>query len=303
MKKYYYVYPIAYKIFSINNLTKLLYRKIANIAGSLNRTKTAYSIDQERILLRLIKDFCRINNEDRFIELGTGWTHRYAMFIRIFFKNPIALYDVIDNRQFLALKDYFHKVEKLLTDDEKAIKDNSIDVFRDIKRINTFSELYRIAKFEYYLEKSGGFTKFNNDTYTVAFSCNVFEHISSSLLTNGYLNDLFRIIKPGGYSIQIIDISDHLHVMDPHKTHIKEYLKISNKLWTKYFQSDIKYTNRLQKSDWLRLFKQAGFNLIHVEEVKCDITDLQISDYYKKYSIDDLECRRLFLIHQKPLNT
>jgi hypothetical protein len=109
-------------------------------------------------------------------------------------------------------------------------------------------------------------------------------------------------VLKSGYSVQIIDMGDHYHYLDKTNTHTKEYLKFSDRLWMLYFENTIFYMNRVQSSEWIELFENAGLRLVHKQKLYVDIDSLRISNEYKKLTSDDLERHQLIVVHQKPTN-
>ena len=102
--------------------TRKIYRFVANKVGGYLRTKIQYGIGVERRMVYFMKKYCHIKKGDSLLELGTGWFHRYSSFIRIFHDVEISLFDVIDNRQFNALKHYLYSLPSLFNDEEKLVK-------------------------------------------------------------------------------------------------------------------------------------------------------------------------------------
>ena len=130
--------------------------------------------------------------------------------------------------------------------------------------------------------------------------CAVFEHIPKNNLPD-YLANLYKILKPGGYSVQIIDVGDHYFYLDRNGNHHKQYLQYSNKWWELYYSNKLSYINRVQASEWLELFENAGFELVSKEAFYVDIENLMIAEDFKKYSQDDLKCHQLVMVHRKPI--
>ena len=301
MIKYYFVYPVFYKLMSSTLFTRKIYRFLANIVGGYLKTKKQLFCDQERKIVNLLKQYCNIKKGDRLLELGTGHFHKYSSFIRIFYDVEISLFDVIDNRQFNALRHYLYSLPSLFNDEERNNKDKSIDILNKISSIHTFDEYYSYMGFNYILNKKVNLNTFSSNRFNIIFSGYVFEHINiNDLSISNYLKNIYRILKPGGYSVHIIDIGDHLHFLDRKNTHRKEYLRFSDKLWKRYFESDIKYINRIQASEWLHLFENAGFKLIYKSQIDCNIDLLKINDKYKIFTSEDLKCYNFCIIHQKP---
>ena len=302
MIKYYFVYPPAYKLLSLNEITIKFYRFLGNKIGDKLKRKRGLKqnyVKQGRKIVYLLKQYCNIKKGDNLLELGTGWMHWYSIFVRIFHNVEITLFDVWDNRQLNTLRQFVSQLPGYLTEDEIKDFDQSIDIIKNVSDIKSFDELYNLLNYKYVIEKSGNLSCFSNSKFDIVFSCAVFEHINKNILSN-YITDIMRILKPGGYSVQIIDIGDHYHYLDIKNTHFKEYLRLSNKLWELYFKNNIHYINRLQSSEWLELFKNTGFKLINKEQLYTNIDSLKINKEYKNFTNDDLKCRQLIVVHQKP---
>lgn len=77
------------------------------------------------------------------------------------------------------------------------------------------------------------------------------------------LADGFQILKPGGLAIHASDYSDHF----ARGTDVSRYnfLQYSSARW-RTFNSRIQFVNRLRHSEYLNLFRAAGFELVEVNE-------------------------------------
>ena len=302
MFRYYFVYPPAYKILSANRFTIQFYRTLGNKLGDRLKSQRGLSqnsVNQGRRLVRLLGEYADVRDGAHFLELGTGWVHWYSTFVRLFYNANITLFDVWDNRQIQAFRQFVSQLPDHLTEEEMAALGPSIELLHGMQRVNSFEELYDLANYRYVIDEHGSLSAFPDNAFDVLFSCAVFEHIDRSILPE-YVADMHRILKPGGVSIQIIDMGDHYHYLDPKDTHMKEYLRFSDRLWRLYFENRIHYINRVQASEWLALFQDAGFELLHKEQFYTDIGPLKVHRDYQHFSEDDLRCHQLVVVHQKP---
>ena len=80
----------------------------------------------------------------------------------------------------------------------------------------------------------------------------------------------------------------------------KKYLSFSDKTWKKYFENDVQYFNRIQASNWLKMFKENGFILETKIVERTNIDLLDIDKKYSEYEKEDLECTVLTIVHRKP---
>jgi hypothetical protein len=105
-------------------------------------------------------------------------------------------------------------------------------------------------------------------------------------------------LKPGGYSIQSINLDDHLALYDANVCP-KNYLRYSDKVWTRFFENGVQYINRIQRPGWLQLFRKAGLELAEEIAVPTDIDSIKVHKTYEHLEESDLKCFNLVLIHKK----
>ncbi|MCG8571767.1 MAG: methyltransferase domain-containing protein [Spirochaetes bacterium] len=244
--------------------------------------------------LKLLKD------GDSILELGTGWIHWEALKINLFYDVKTVLYDVWDNRQFDAFKHYCFLLSNIF-DEEFNLKKEQLNrahyVLNVIQSSKNFEEIYEKLGWTYLVESSGTLNNLLENSFNIVTSGGVFEHIDKTILEE-YIKDIYRILKTGGYSMQSINIGDHLYAYD-RKVSKKQYLKYSDKVWKLIFNNKVQYFNRVQKSEWLKLFKLADFKLINDDSVFTNMNSLKINKKYKTLDKSDIECTILRIIHQK----
>lgn len=304
----YTVTSIALKTFSSNFLTRRMYRYLGNTYGVRKRVHDdipEYYIDRIKRML----DLCRngqiiIRNGDNILEVGTGWLHWEAMTIKLFYDVEATLFDVWDNRQFDALKHYFlmlgksvdHKLELSTVERQRAH-----EIINLILSASTIDTLYQKLGFKYIVDNTGTLKQFADQSYAVIISAGVLEHVKKEILTD-CINDYYRVLKPGGYSIHSINIGDHLSHYDPTASK-KEYLQFSDIMWKYLFQNDVQYFNRVQCSEWLKIFSQAGLELIDEQSHCEEMPGLKVHKQFKHLEKADINCISLKIVHQKPLES
>lgn len=294
----------ALKSFSTSTQTKRMYRLLGNRLGQSRRIQYGVSekyLDRARRILGLCERHHAIQKGDRLLEVGTGWVHWEATILRLFYDVEITLFDVWDNRQLGAYKHYCGQLERAI-DRELDIDPNQHErahnLLRGISKANSFDEIYDLLGFRYVINPSGTLEQFQDDTFTVIFSCNVLEHIERGILP-GYIQDFHRILKPGGHSVHQIDLGDHLAYYDK-KASLKNYLRYSNKSWKWYFENDVQYFNRVQRPEWLNIFSRAGFEVVEEESIFADIGTIKVHKSYEHLCKQDLHCITMRVVHGKP---
>jgi SAM-dependent methyltransferase len=155
-------------------------------------------------------------NCDRLLEIGTGWLHWESTIIRLFYDVEITLFDFWDNRQFGAFQQYFGQLEDIIDrelDMDPMQHERVHGLLRGISKASSFDDVYNLLGFQYVINPSGTFKQFQDESFALIFSCNVLEHVDRDILPE-FVRDFYRLLKPRGYSIQQIDLGDHLSYYD-----------------------------------------------------------------------------------------
>jgi SAM-dependent methyltransferase len=143
---------------------------------------------------------------------------------------------------------------------------------------------------------------FESERFDVIWSYTVFEHLRYPTLT---VQECFRILRPGGCLVALIDLGDHAFYgrAAAGSDKLFDCLRYPEWLWNLMRWNRSSYVNRLRRSDWLRLFAQTGFVLRAQEAtVSEDIARvLPQLKYLHKYSYDDAVTSILTVCVEKPL--
>ena len=290
----------ALKAFSLNAGTMRLYRRVGNKFGAHQRV---VNLDLETyvsrgdLLVELVSKHLVAREGQRFLKIGTGWMHWFALYLRLFLEAEIATVDVWDNRQFNALKSAFEQLELSLIDNDRPSRVH--DNLREILSANDFTDLYSRLKLSYTIQQDGSLAAFADDSCDCVFSLHVLEHVTRESVKR-LCTEIYRVLVPGGFSIHQIGIGDHLTNYDP-TCSPKQYLKYSDRTWKLLFENAVQYINRLQMSDWLKVFSATGFLVRDTLPLYADLSGLRINHLYDDYEERDLACRNLTVVLQKPI--
>jgi len=131
-----------------------------------------------------------------------------------------------------------------------------------------------------------------DDDWSAEVDCScsneVLEHVPRVEL-GAALRGLRRATRTGGLAIHRIDYSDHYARSDKRISRLN-FLKFADEQWSKY-NSGMQHVNRLRHSDYVRLFRQAGFTVIDESFVPGDVPDdirTSLAPQFVSYAPEDL---------------
>jgi SAM-dependent methyltransferase len=295
---------LALKCFSATTSTRGIYRALGNRLGDRRRRAGAmpsYYPERLRRMLRLDREFKIVKHGDRILELGTGWLHWEAMTLRLFCDVRSVLYDVWDNRQLGGLKNYVRQLGAMLGDGfdlTPAELERARSLIEKIGRVESFDELYGLLNFEYVVEETGSLSRFVSESFQLVVSGGVLEHVPREALPM-LMKETFRVLKPGGWAVHSIDTSDHLSHYDP-SVNKKRYVAFSETTWRLLCDNHVQAINRVQRGEWLELFRSPGFEFVEEEYREVDISCLKIAPRFAGMDRRDLATTVVRLTLRKP---
>lgn len=295
---------IALKCFSSSALMRNFYRRLGNTVGNKRRSSEVmpgYYADRVKRMLRLQRQHNIVSSGDRILELGTGWLHWEALTLRLFYDIEAVLFDVWDNRQVGGLKNYVRQFAPMLNDGfglSAGELKRAQSIIEEILKVESFDELYSLLGFKYVVESSGSLHQFSDNSFQLVVSGGVLEHVKREALPL-LTAETQRILKPGGWAVHSIDTADHLEHYD-RTVSPKMYLSFSEEKWKRLCENEVQYINRLQRGEWLELFKANRFELIEEEARRVDIGELNLAERFAEMDKGDLECTVLRLALRRP---
>lgn len=303
----YYAAVAASKGFSLNQTTKRAYRKLGNVALERSRLRTGLEsryVDRARRLVDYCDDNAILTEGDHVLELGTGWLHWEASVLALFFDVSATLYDVSDNRLFGVYQAWVGEFGRDAVDGafahiDGARRERAKARAAQAAAVGSFEELYQVLGLEYLLEPEGTLDALTRTDVALAVSADVLEHVPVAVLEGGYLDRVNKALKPGGWSVHQIDLIDHYHYFDG-SSPAKNYYRYEDDAWRRWFESDVQYINRVQRPDWLRLFEQAGFELVEESSVEGPLIESSLASPFADLSPEDLRCEQLLVSHRRP---
>jgi len=294
----------ALRAFSISHGTMAAYRSLGNLVGGKSRSKAIepHYIHRADSNLKYVESVGAIRDGMTALELGTGWVHWEALFTRLFYDVRFYLFDVWDNRQFAGLQQYAGHLKNRLYEDVDRPREQlgrASCLLDKILDCSNFDELYSLLGFTYIVEPRGRLDVIPDDSVDLVISSDVLEHIPRAGLEQLVL-DLKRVLRPGGVCVAQIVEEDHLRIYD-RSVHPKNYLRYSEFAWKALFENRVQYINRLQHSDYVKLFA-GGFELIDEQiVVSSDNLPFEVSQAFKGYSDKDLKAGVTRIAARAPL--
>ncbi|MEY9362209.1 methyltransferase domain-containing protein [Bradyrhizobium yuanmingense] len=125
--------------------------------------------------------------------------------------------------------------------------------------LNSVEDLERYWHIDYRAPADARTTGLPAGSIDCAVSVETLEHIPKSDIA-AILKELRRIMRPDGLILMQIDYGDHFKGFDPSISSFN-FLTYSDEDWAP-FQSRFQYVNRLRHSEYLQLFREAGFELL-----------------------------------------
>jgi hypothetical protein len=294
---------LALKGFSCCAPTRRLYRGLGNMVGGRKRATRqmpSYYFDRVQRNLDLVRKYGPLEADDCLLELGTGWVHWEALTLRLFFDFKAVLYDVWDNRQLSALKSFLRQLQTRFQTAgflEGSDFDRARYLISKIEGVNSFDEIYRMLGFRYLVDPIGSMESLPHNAFRVVISAGVLEHIPAPTAPR-VMAKMALVSQTGGLGIHSINTADHLSAYD-RTVSPKQYLMFSDRRWKIWYENKVQYINRIQRSDWLRMFEKVGFCLLEEGGSHADLPDLRIHPSYKGLSRRDIECLNLLLAVRK----
>ena len=283
----------ALKLFSLNAATRRSYRMLGNVVGGRGRARAVkpWYLARADANLAFAERHGAIADGMQVMELGTGWVHWESLFTRAFYEVEAVLFDVWDNRQFEAFR--FHAAElrrhlPRLTHRPAEVRAKADALLGKVVACTSFEEAYALLGWRYVIEPQGRLDALAGSSIDFAYSSDVMEHVPANTLPR-LAADFSRIVKPGGFVTQQIVMADHLCLYD-RSAHRKSYLRYDDATWNRWFANDVQHMNRWQHSDFVRLFREAGFAIVAEDWIEQqDASALEIAPRWRDYDRKDLD--------------
>jgi len=239
-----------------------------------------------------------------FLEIGTGWDVNAAYFARLAGYGEVITVDAfvhLDPAQIVACLKIF---PRLATEIAREFGRDETEVAAELAQAaQEHGEDFLLrTDIRYVAPISTDYHEIESVSKDVVYSSVVMEHLSLSDVKNT-LAQIRRILKPGGYTTHIIDLSDHFACFHPGLPY-NHFLRFSDKQWAFWADNPLAFTNRLLASDWENLFQEAGFDILFFQDVVPThlppLPVTQLSPQFRSRSARDLEVGEIHVVARRP---
>jgi SAM-dependent methyltransferase len=293
----------ALKGFSLSPGTRTAYRHFGNAVETVRRLRHADLPDQyikEAVRLsRFTQTYEPFSDGDRVFELGTGFVHWDSIVVRLFADVRLTMFDVVDDRLWRVFPKYLMALREALPQLGLA-GDRQATAYQLIDRVlgaGSFEEAYEVLGAEYIMDANASMASLESESYATVVSLAVLEHVRAEILPH-VIADTYRLLRPGGYAVHTIDLTDHYFYLDSTMPP-KNYLRFSPATWERWLSSRVMYINRVQRPEWDAIFKQANFEIVDCEITREPLGDITVHPSYG-LSSDDAQTMELHYILRRP---
>lgn len=253
-----------------------------------------------RLLLSCVERHANLTAGSSTLEIGTGWVHWESLILTLVSDVEATLYDVVDNRLFPTFQLYATDLGRLLdTIGLPAERTLSARAILDaVRGASSFDEVYSKLSWSYVLDECGTMKDLPETFFDFVVSSDVLEHIDRKILGT-FLDRMFQLMKPGSVALHSIDLMDHLSNFD-RKAPAKFYYRFDGATWDRWFNSKVQYINRVQRPEWLSMFRRAGFELVSEETVYEPHGVATVHPSYSYLTQPELDTGTLILTLRRP---
>lgn len=292
---------LALKAFSLNGATRDLYRRFGNRFGGPLRRRDSYlrsHVTRGELLLDLTERYGLRRGGERLLEIGTGWVHWHSLYQRLHTQARITAFDIWDCRQFDSLQTLFGEFARRGSElGARPLPEHGEQLLRDVLASDDFPQLYARTGLDYRVDDDGSIASLADGSFDAIFSFHTLEHVPK---VERLVDEMFAALRPGGYCIHQIGIDDHLTHYDPGESP-KNYVRYSDFTWKLLFENQIQFHNRMQPSEFLKVFDARGFEAVEVTPGLVPAEQVpRPSSHFERFSQEDLRCTVLTIVHRKP---
>lgn len=241
-------------------------------------------------------------SEAAFFEFGAGWDLLVPLAYYALGVNHQTLVDISRHIRFDLINDTVCRLGK----NRRELEQRTGRSWREVKQttVTKVADLHDFFGITYLAPVDARQTGLPAEEFGFISNTATLEHIPPPDLA-AILPECWRILKPGGILSCRIDMADHYSYFDS-SISAYNFLRFSERQW-RLICSSLAYTNRLRRPDYLRLARDAGFEIAQEDMDNPTDGDMEVlrhlplsQEFREGYSLEDLGVKRLRLVLRKP---
>lgn len=258
-------------------------------------------------MVATLKGFGAAIDGRKAIEVGTGWTPTLPLGLYLL-GAEVHTYDHMCHLRAANLKkvielypEFLPRISESLGIDCNLLEER-LTRLRNSERPSLQKWLAEVGIY-YHAPADAASTEFSANSVDLYFSIAVLEHVSEADVKR-MTSEAWRVLRKGGLSYHHIGLHDHLAETDSAATKIN-FLRFNDTTWRVLGQNRIQFHNRLRQSEFLRIFRNPGFEILYCDS-KVDDKSLQVlpgmllNQRYRTFDPTDLATYEMTVCLRKP---
>jgi SAM-dependent methyltransferase len=200
------------------------------------------------------------------VEIGTGWTPVVPLLYWLHGQGRCDTYDVSRlMKPALVVEAVRQFVENThltsVVSNRWPGYDQRLSLLRDMVAQRASAEtILQRCDIHYHAPADASATQLPDASVDLVYSNTVLEHVPFEII-RALLAEAYRIIRPGGFMLHLINPADHFSYSDPSITSMN-FLQFSESEFSKY-NTYFCYQNRLRPTRYHQLVEEAGFSIAY----------------------------------------
>jgi SAM-dependent methyltransferase len=203
--------------------------------------------------------------DKRVMEIGTGWRVDMPIGLHLCGARSVVTYDLhryLKPRLVMSAVTALARQRKAVSEIFGEVADpGEVEHRLDrLARAADVLELFRLAGIEYHAPADATRSGLPSGSVDLHLSYTVLQHVPYPVLVE-ILREASRVLSSGGLACHHIDLSDQFAQADASISR-SNFLRYSDEEWATYSSNQFAYHNRLRVSDYERLYRDAGHQIV-----------------------------------------
>lgn len=226
--------------------------------------------------------------EATFFEFGAGWDLAIPLAYALLGVGHQVLVDIRPSARLELVNESIASFERLRPELEAAAGRSLRELGGPVASIAELEPRFGIR---YLAPCDARDTGLPAESVELVSSTDTCEHIPAADLA-GIFAECRRLLRPGGVFSCRIDLQDHYSYFDRSLSRY-HFLRFSDRVW-RFIDSPLHFQNRLRAPEYLRLVREAGFDLVVEnpsgpnEQGREELRTLPLAERFRGFSVDEL---------------